>query len=332
MARVLAVLNAVGKATRRAQGSFLSIATNNFLIFTAFFFQKDGTFLYMLVGALIFFPMSADPLRKIPRDRLALWPLTRRDWWILRIVSPWLNPILWLLAAGAVWAMRRAVSWPLLGIMAGLFVVGLVVSDFGGGAWEGLARRVPRFGGTLGILIQKNLRQMLSTLDLWLAVVLCVATAIFRYTDRTIPPEGFVLMGLLVMLALSSYAQCLFGLDGEGGLTRYRLLPLRGWQILLAKDAAFLMVAVAPSLPLNPLAGLAAALIVLAVGHEQSVKHLRPQVRWRFSTGAALGNGIVQVFGMSIAANGVARTSVLLIFPCIAVYAGSVWWYGRMLD
>ena len=41
---------------------------------------------------------------------------------------------------------------------------------------------------------------------------------------------------------MSSYAQCLFGLDGEGGRSRYRLLPVRGWQLLLAKDAAFLIV------------------------------------------------------------------------------------------
>ena len=139
-------------------------------------------------------------------------------------------------------------------------------------------------------------------------------------------------MSLLVMLALSSYAQCLFGLDGIGGLTRYRLLPLRGWQILLAKDLAFLMVAVVLTLPLNPLAGLAAALLVLTVGHDPSVKHMKPQVRWRFSTGAPLGNGVVQVFTMSIAANGVTRSSVLLIVPCLAAYAASVWWYGRRID
>jgi hypothetical protein len=139
-------------------------------------------------------------------------------------------------------------------------------------------------------------------------------------------------MSLLVMLALSSYAQCLFGLDGEGGLTRYGLLPLRGWQILLAKDIAFLIVAVALTLAINPLAGLAAALIVLAVGHDPSVNDMRPQVRWRFSTGAPLGNGVVQVFGMSIAANGVARTSVLLLIPCVAAYAISLWWFGRRME
>jgi hypothetical protein len=332
MVRVLAVLNAVWRAVRRGQGSFASIGTNNFLIFTAYFLRQSGIFLYLIIALLIFFPLSADPLRKIPPERLALWPLDRREWWILRVLSPWLNPILWLLAAATVWAIRRSVTWQLLGIIAGLFASGFVLSDIGGGAWDALARRVPGFGGLLGELIRKNLRQMLSTLDFWLALVLSVCTTIYRIADRTAPPEAFLMMALLILLALSSYAQCLFGLDGAGGLTRYRLLPLHGWQILLAKDAAFLMVAVTLTLPLNPLAGLAAALTVLAVGHEPSVKHLKPQVRWRFSTGASLGNGAVQVFTMFVAAYGVTRTSFLLMLPCLMVYGISVWWYGRRLD
>jgi hypothetical protein len=327
MVRVRAVLKAVWRAVRRGEGSFASIGTNNFFLFTAILFQRQGGFLYLIIALLMLFPLSADPLRKIPRARLVLWPLDKREWWILRVLSPWLNPIMWVLAALTVWAVRHAVTWPLLGAVAGLFALGFVLSDVGGGAWDGLARWVPGRG-----LVKKNLRQMISTLDFWCALVLSIATTIYRIADRTAPPEAFLLMSLLVMLALSSYAQCLFGLDGEGGLTRYGLLPLRGWQILLAKDIAFLIVAVALTLAISPLAGLAAALIVLAVGHDPSVKDMRPQVRWRFSTGAPLGNGVVQVFGMSIAANGVARTSVLLLIPCVAVYAISLWWFGRRME
>jgi hypothetical protein len=330
--RVRAVLRAVWRAVRRGQGSFASIGTNNFFLFTAILFQRQGGFLYLIIALLMLFPLSADPLRKIPPERLVLWPLDRREWWILRVLSPWLNPIMWVLAALTVWAVRHAVTWQLLGAVAGLFALGFVLSDVGGGAWDRMARRVPGFGGLLGGLVKKNLRQMISTLDFWCAVALSVGTTIYRVMDRTAPPEAFLLMSLLVMLALSSYAQCLFGLDGEGGLTRYALLPLRGWQILLAKDIAFLMVAVTLTLAFSPLAGLAAALIALAVGHDPSVKHIKPQVRWRFSTGAPLGNGVVQVFAMSVAANGVSRTSVLLLIPCLAAYGISVWWFGRRME
>ena len=80
-------------------------------------------------------------------------------------------------------------------------------------------------------------------------------------------------MTVLVVGAMSSYAQCLFGLDGEGGLSRYRLLPVRGWQLLLAKDAAFLAVVVPLTLPLAVLPGIGAALVALAVGHAPAVEH-----------------------------------------------------------
>jgi hypothetical protein len=35
-------------------------------------------------------------------------------------------------------------------------------------------------------------------------------------------------MTILVMLAISTHAQTLFGLDGDGGMARYRLLPVPG--------------------------------------------------------------------------------------------------------
>ena len=332
MSKLGAILLAVWRAGRRGDRAFLSIVTNNFLIFTAYLLRKTGTILYVLLAVLMLFPLSADPLKKIPADRFALWPLSRRERWTLHALSPWLNPVMWVLTAAVVWALRSKVSWGLLAAVAGLFAVGFVMSDVGGGAWETLSRRVPVFPGMLGELIRKDLRQMIATLDFWCAVVLAVATVVYRVADRPVPPEAMLMMTLLVLLALSSYAQCLFGLDGVDGLTRYRLLPLRGWQILLAKDAAFLVVALGLTLALDPLAGLAASVVVLAIGHDPSVKHTRPQIRWRFSSGAGIGNGVVQLMTMSIAANGVARTSVLILLPCFALYGISLWWFGRMID
>jgi len=88
--------------------------------------------------------------------------------------------------------------------------------------------------------------------------MLSAGALIFRVKGQ-LPAEALFPLTMLVTLALSSYAQSLFGLDGDGGLTRYRLLPVPGWQLLAAKDAAFLLAAMLLCLPLDPLAGLAAA-------------------------------------------------------------------------
>jgi hypothetical protein len=136
---------------------------------------------------------------------------------------------------------------------------------------------------------------------------------------------------LLVVLALSSYAQCLFGLDGPGGIVRNRLFPIRGWQILAAKGAGFLAVIVILTLPLAPLSGLAAGLAALAIGHAPSVRRPQAQVRWRFSAGA-FGNGFVQVFCMTFAGVAASRSTPLVLIPCVVGYAASLWWFGRMLE
>src|ERR1700730_19188793 len=111
MVRVRAVLKAVWRAVRRGQGSFASIGTNNFFLFTAILFQRQGEFLYLIIALLMLFPLSADPLRKIPPERLVLWPLDKREWWILRVLSPWLNLVMWVLAALRVWAGGKGVRY-----------------------------------------------------------------------------------------------------------------------------------------------------------------------------------------------------------------------------
>ena len=170
---------------------------------------------------------------------------------------------------------------------------------------------------------------MLSTLDLYCALVLTVSTVVFRLALPAMPREAYLVITILVVAALSSYAQCLFGLDGKGGLSRYRLLPLRGWQVLAAKDAAFLPVTILLTLPLAPLAGLGASFIALAIGHRTSVEAPRQQVRWRFSTGGALMTGVAQVVAVAMAASAIFSYSALLLLPCMAVWISSLWWYGQ---
>src|SRR5205085_3809158 len=109
----------------------------------------------------------------------------------------------------------------------------------------------------------------------------------------------------------------------------YALLPVKGWQLLLAKDLAYLLAVVPLTLPLAPLAGLGGAFAVLAVGHDPSVRNRRPQTRWRFSSGGALGNGVTQMVAMAMAISTVFSTSLWFLVLPVAGWGVSLWWYGK---
>jgi hypothetical protein len=307
------------------------VAGNNFFLVIALLLQAAGGFVYLLIGLVLLFPLSTDPLRKIPASRLALWPLERRDRWALRALSPWVNPVSWVMAALALWAMHGILTLGLWALVAVVFAVAFLISDLPLAPRRWIELHIPGFPGRLNQLIRKNIRQMLTTLDFYCALLLSIAAAVLRIASIELAPEAFLALTVLIVLALSSYAQCLFGLDGAGGLSRYKLLPLRGWEILAAKDAAFLLIAVPLTLPLAPLSGAAAALIALTLGHRPAVRRARPQLRWRFSSGASLIFGLAQAGLIATAAAGVFFNSPLVLAPCLLVWAGSTAYYGREL-
>lgn len=332
MARTIAILRALGTAYRRDWTALQSLTGNNFFLLTLFLLQQAGVFVYLIMGLVLLFPLSTDPLRKIPASRLALWPLTRREHWTLRLAGPWINPLTWILAAGAIWTVGRTVSVGLWSIIMGLFVVAFALSHLPSPGRTPMWRRVPGIPGPLHHLVRKNLREILSTLDFYCAAILSLSVLVWRLFGLALPHEAFMAMTVLTVGAVSSYAQCLFGLDGEGGLSRYRLLPVRGWQLLLAKDAAFLLALFPLALPLAPVAAMGGALVVLAIGHAPSVEHPREQTRWRFSMGGALGNGVVQMIAMAMTVSSIFSMSLLFLLPAAAAWAGSLWWYGRKLE
>ena len=331
MARVSAILKALYRAFQRDWKSFGSLAANNFFPISAFFLRQAGIFVYLIAALVVLFPMSTDPLRKIPASRLEIWPLDQHERRLLRILSPWVNPMTWILAALAAWAGWGRMTLGLWGLIAALVAVGFVASEIRWPAGFGMFRRVPPFPGLLNQLVRKNLREILSALDFYCALLLSVSVLIYRVARLDLPQEALLAMTMLVLLALSSYTQCLFGLDGAGGRSRYRLLPLAGWQILAAKDAAFLLVAVVLAIPLMPLAALAAAMVLLAMGHAPTVNEPRPQMRWRFSTGVSIMYGVMQVLAMTMAGAGVVFTGLWVLGLCAAAWVGSLWWYGREL-
>src|SRR3974390_3626589 len=107
MARIRAILSALLTAVRRDLKTVGSFSGNNlFVVSVAFLFLKDpGVFVALtaFIGLVLFIPLSADPLRVVPRGRLAGWPLSTGERRLLRILSPWLNPVTWLLVALAIW-------------------------------------------------------------------------------------------------------------------------------------------------------------------------------------------------------------------------------------
>ena len=131
---------------------------------------------------------------------------------------------------------------------------------------------------------------------------------------------------MLVMLALSSLRNVCSGWMGTADWGGIVCCLWRGWQILGAKDAAFLLIAIPLVLPLAIVPGISAALVALALGHGPSVGEHREQTRWRFSSGASVMYGFVQAALMAMAAMNDQRIAL----PVAAVaWGASLVYYGR---
>jgi len=337
LARIEPLLKALATATWRELHDLNAITANNFFLFCLLLSLQPASavFLYVVFGLLLFFPLSADPMRKIPPDRLHLLPLTTRELIVVRITSVFLSPVIWLILGILLWGgdRFRGLSYELL-ILA-VFANGATVLGerlLGGAPRLSLLRDIPELPGVLGGLVRKNLREMLHVLDTYAGLVLTAAGAYYRFSRPDPQPDALFGVTMLVVLSLSTYAQRLFALDAARGFTRYLLMPLRGWQILLAKDIAFLIVLAVLVGPLDPLPGLAAGLAVLAVGHEPSVMSPVPQPRWRFVAGASITHGVIQTVLMFGAGTAVSRFHALVLLPFAAIWAASLFYYGRRFD
>jgi len=142
-------------------------------------------------------------------------------------------------------------------------------------------------------------------------------------------------LAMMVTLALSTYTQCCFGLDSISGITRYRLLPLRGWQILLAKDIAFLAIVLVLTLPTGSgiLASLTFALTMIAVGRYPSLALDLPLQRWRFASGD-LRFSAVQFITAPTLAFAASRISLWFLAAAMILYLVSLFaggWYFEKL-
>ena len=195
-----------------------------------------------------------------------------------------------------------------------------------------LLRFVPGFPGRLGGLVRKNMREMLSVLDIYIAVLLSAGATAYRFLAPHPDPDAFPILAMVVALAMSTYAQCLFGLDvRSSAMMRYRMLPLAGWEILLAKDLAFLAVLFVLVVPLHPAAGMTFGLAALAIGHFPSLCLPAAQQRWRF-TGSRLLPGVVQgLVALALGFGEFQRGWIFLALSAI-LFLLSLWFFGRYWD
>ena len=330
-----AILRALGRAIWRDLTTFRSLAGNNFALFAALLMLQPASaqFFVLLLALLLLGPLSSDPLGRVPRGRFALWPLSEGQRLAVRIASPLLSPVAWL----AVPILLAKAGWQVTALALGFSLSLQTLAA----VWKKFAAKrpgrspflyVPALPGALGRMAQKDLRQLLSMLDPWLAGLLCLTGVGARIWVPKLDPEALPILALLVVTSLSTYAQSLFGLDGLSGRRRLHLFPRKGWQILAAKGASYLAVVLALTAALAPLAGLAGGMIALGVGQWAAIVKPLPQSRWRFSGGEVIPMGLYQMIPMFTIGVAVARSSVWYLVPAVAFYLGSLWWCGRIWD
>jgi hypothetical protein len=338
--RVVRILAAVAIATRRRLGTFSALKVNNFFLVIALIVYSasqsgvEPTSVYPFLLFLFFvllFPLSSNPLDQVPRSRLGLWPITTRERVALRLSSLALSPVLWLIV---VLMLVRRVR-PALAIAFITLAVGVQIIST-------LARAVLRFTPTrralklvppFPALIRLSLRQMLTSLDVYLALVLSLCACAYRVFATKPDAAAFPILAILIALAAGSYAQCLFGRDLESSaVTRYRILPIRGSAILFEKGFAFLLITFLLTAPIHALAGLTYGFTALAFGHHASIVHPAPLRPWRFS-GSRLYIGVTQGVFAIILAFAAAERGVAYLAASVGLYAISLfiygWWWDR---
>lgn len=328
--KLRAILTAVGKASNRNSKSVRAMAGNNmFYAGTTLLFMMDApafVFFLVIMSLVMFLPSSGDPMALAPRDRLALWPLTIGERRLLRLITPWLNPLTWVIFAGLLW---RRITWGLWAFVAAFFAAGFIGSSSSIRQMPfSLMRYAPSVPGPFRLLIRKDLRQMLCTLDVYCALLMSVPALVLRLQGK-LPADAHAPLTMVVIIMMSTIALTLFGLEGEGGLTRYRLLPLSGAAILSTKGGSYLTLMFLLTAPLAPLGGLAGGLLSLAAGQYLAVTRITTQSRWRFRASNAYSHAVGQMLLALIGSAAVMQVSWLCLLPCALIYGGSLWWCGR---
>ena len=329
---VVSLLRGLGLVSLREVQSYRSIAGQNFFLFVGFVAlqPQSAEFFLVILALILLFPLSSDPLQKIPADRRATWPLHDWEWAAIRVCSLALSPLAWIAILLLLRAGWRAGALAIGGGISAQAVAYLRKRLFRGVHFTAL-RSLPSPPGVIGALMRLHGREMLRTLDPYVALALVAITVLYRATGRPLDAEAPRIMALVAAVAMSTQTQVLLGIDGHGA-ERYRYVPLRGWRILLAKDLAFLTLLAVLVAPLDLLSGLTAGIVALAMGHHRSVLSPVRQAPWRFTSGAILPDGLIQVAVLFAAGNTVHSAGLPFVALCVGVWLASLVLYGWIWD
>lgn len=285
-----------------------------------------AAFLLLAVAIPLIASLASEPC-DLPRVRLLPLPPAMER--LVRIVPLVADPLLLVPLAGGLFLGRRALPW------AGLLIAALLGIRWLS-AWirnhRGTFRR-PKLPGRFPGLLAAFLLEPLRLLDTWAAVIVSLAGLEYRIHAES--PNAFALTAasLLVVLCLSTSAQRPFAQEGPEGYARLRLMPLRAWQILLLKDAAFLAILLPLVAPLSLPAGVGAGLAVLSVGQFASPKHPEvDQAAWQFSHGHPVPLGLVQIAALAITGAAI-HHGVPGTWPSLLViWIASLAWASKRMD
>jgi len=225
---------------------------------------------------------------------------------------------------------------------------------------ETTARRatsIARLPGRLGPLVHNEQRSIRTVLDLWMGFLPVIAAAALSLSISLSPTIRQAILAIVCVLNANVILNCL-GLDRPAGLLRYLIFPIRGKDLLFAKNVAVMVVVALQFAPLlaigawqSGLMQLAAEIVVatvlllahLAWGNLVSVFEPRRTEPHRFASGGDPVTAIVSALIGS--APGVAVIVLLqsdslatmlsiaaIILLTIAAYYGSLRYAGSSFE
>lgn len=343
MARFLAVLRLLQRLSVREFRAFSSITANNFTFFLLFLLfaapppRKHphepfwSTLLFQIVILIpLLFSVAFDTLACLPESRRRLWPFSKWQQLLLRCCAIASNPSFWALAV--IFGLWMGFAVAAIFVAGALIIqaIAILLQGIFHGHWRAPIRMVPKWHGRIGGIVRIQVQHILTTLDFYLALLLCIGATLWRLLSRSVKPDALPIIAMVIALALSTITQCAFNMDVPGGLTRYRQLPLSGRKLLLAKDLAYLLVASILTAPLGIVAGLTFSFVAVAAGRYPSLRRVRAQQGWRLVAGH-FQFGVLQIILGGLMTLGAIRVSLWFLAAALglylcSLYLGQRWW------